>query len=126
MSLISTRNLIAPLTNKLHMIAVLLLTVLFVALRLSGGAIKVDSTGAARAQRSVAEDLIELPPVRAERPAASPARQSGRSLEDFNSVVKSVRPPWEQPRKAAPPPPAEEPARKKGGFDDIEKALGLK
>ena len=127
MSLISTKNLIAPLTNKLHMIALLLLTVGFVALRLSGAAVKLERSADSRAEREVTDDLIDLPVRRADRaPAASPALKPAHPARDFSSMAKEVRPPWEGRRSATPPPAAEPPARKKGGLEDIEKALGMK
>lgn len=42
MSLISTKNLLAPFTNKVHITTMLLIVFAFVALRISGGAIAIE------------------------------------------------------------------------------------
>lgn len=41
MSLISTKNLIAPFRNKVHLSTIVLITLAFAALRFSGGDVKV-------------------------------------------------------------------------------------
>ncbi len=42
MALISSRNLVAPLTNKVHLISLVLLAVAFAALRFAGGSLSVE------------------------------------------------------------------------------------
>jgi hypothetical protein len=130
MSLISTKNLIAPFTNKLHIIAIVLFTIGFVALRLSGGAVRVRSA-ADRPERQVREtDSLsdELPALRFDRRGAA-ARESASKEQSLNRVVEGIRPPWEE-KRAAPKPvepaPGESASKRKGGLDDIEKALGIK
>ena len=134
MSLISTKNLIAPLANKLHMIAIVLLTVGFVALRLSGGAVRVSSVTDLRGEKQAGSGGVSLdeyiPDLRMERggnSAVKPENQTGH----LNQVVSGIKAPWEEKKAAPAPPPAvaardEQPAKKKGGLDDIEKALGMK
>ncbi|MGI6524045.1 MAG: hypothetical protein ACOX2O_01945 [Bdellovibrionota bacterium] len=43
MAFISTKNLLAPLTNKFHLVIIILVAVLFSVFRLSGGKVEVSS-----------------------------------------------------------------------------------
>ena len=130
MSLISTKNLIAPFTNKLHIIAIVLFTIGFVALRLSGGAVRVRSADD-QTQRQARENKIlnnELPELRFDRRGESP-RETGSKEQNLNRLAEGIRPPWEEKRAASKPvepAPSESASKRRGGLDDIEKALGIK
>jgi hypothetical protein len=132
MSLISTKNFIAPLTNKLHIISIILATTAFVVLRLSGGAIKVEPRASARTAKTAAHTVEEeLPGTAAAKQEGSgildlqpEARESvkARSYGKFQDIVDAP-PPWEEKKKLVKQP---EPTNKKNSLDDIEKKLGLK
>jgi len=132
MSLISTRNLVAPLTNKLHMIAIVLVTVGFVALRLSGGTVSMRSRSEARTAKSAPapmenEDLLSGAPQNAD-PLARDSARTQRNEKPRGGLADSIKAPWEENSQAAPSKPAaaDTGSKKKGGLADIEKALGIK
>ncbi|NLF25453.1 MAG: hypothetical protein GX589_07320 [Deltaproteobacteria bacterium] len=129
MSLISTKNLIAPFTNKLHIITIVLFTIGFVALRLSGGAVRAVPADA-RQDRQVRErDILsdELSTLGFDRREADGRERTSKDLP-INRVVEGIRPPWEEKRAVTKPqePGSSETPKRRGGLDDIEKALGIK
>lgn len=100
MSLISTQNLVAPLTNKVHLTTIILVAVAFAVLRLSGGAISAVS-----ANRAPVEANRDLQPTVVEAPAARTPARERPGVE-----------PWERKKS--------QPENSKG-LNDIEKMLGM-
>lgn len=103
MSLISTKNLVAPLTNMVHMITILLIAITFAVLRFSGASISLQSSSAPTIDSRTNTPIVA--PVDPGQQTAQPQRAPA---------------PWGQRDNSKQPP-----AQKKGGLDDIEKALGL-
>jgi hypothetical protein len=139
MSLISTRNLVAPLTNKLHMITIVLLTTAFVVLRLSGGAVRVENKPGVRSSKSpsaAARGELPSPAAMPKEETSGPgaaaaaqdeARGAPRSLKHFQEIIDEAgQPPWEEKKAVKSRPAADPSSKKKGGLEDLEKALGIK
>ena len=59
MSLISIQNFASPLTNKTHLIAIVLAAVLFAAFRLSGGKIEGRGLAAPASGAAVQQDAVD-------------------------------------------------------------------
>jgi hypothetical protein len=52
MALISTRNFVAPLTNKAHLLSILFIALAFAAFRMSGGGVSLTDRAATGKNRS--------------------------------------------------------------------------
>lgn len=109
MSLISTHNLVAPLTNKVHLMTIILVAVAFAVLRLSGGAIGTSSARPSpRANPDIQTTTIQ--PTPAVRQAVPPTTQTTRQGVE----------PWERKKD-----PARTTSKGKNGLNDIEKMLDM-
>ena len=108
MSLISPRHLLAPFTSLVHVTSIVLLTIVFVVLRLSGGALEVIPDGSPEAER-FAPVTAQVPP-----PASGALEESPASRQELLHRLAG---------KEKGPPAG--PAGTKS-LDDIEKSLGLK
>ena len=109
MSLISTKNLVAPLTNMVHLITILLIAIAFAVLRLSGASMSIQSSST---------------PVNSSFQA--PVQQQPADLGSQLQQHQRPPAPWQQGSgKAAQPAAPADQGKKGGGLDDIEKALGL-
>ena len=104
MSLISTKNLVAPLTNMVHLITILLIAVAFAVLRLSGASISMASSNA--------------PVQRMPQQQAAPAANLGTQLQEN----KRAPAPWSGNNNSR---SQQQAPSQGGGLDDIEKQLGL-
>lgn len=102
MALISAKNLVTPLTNKIHLTTIILIVVAFAFLRLSGGKLSLESSKKSGKEKTSSFAAPEKP--KGSNPAGS--------IRD-NSAL-----PWE--KKSAAPAPAENPGKAKS-LDDIEK-----
>jgi len=122
MSLINIKNLSSPLSNKVHLMAILLVVFLFWAYRLSGGTIMLKSstdTGGQAIQQS------ELDRGGHSSAASEPVRS--RVLERRERSQQESRPLEELLREDANRGTVtRERQQDQGGLSDIEKKLGLK
>jgi hypothetical protein len=134
MALIGTKNLLAPLYNKVHLAAIVLFTIAFTVLRLSGGAVyarpkAVKATPASAEERSddeysggkelaeseaEAEEAMEVEAEEEEnyRRPSSPA--AARRMAQERAVEKKQQAAAE-----------EEEVEKRKGLSDIEQMLGM-
>lgn len=139
MSLISLRNVLEPVTNKVHLITLFLLVLIFMVLRLSNGGLHFQSNikqpklqrskSAATATSSQPVSRLTIDDVQEETPAtarsvtqATRGTAPSRATQDENSgFLDSLIAPTrkEEPVKEAPAP-------KRGGLEDIERELGLR
>ena len=112
MALISTKNLVAPLTNKVHLTSLILLAVAFAALRFAGGSVAVQRNG----------DRPYVKPIESRRPVPAPssAEQTRRGVNNLhNSVGPLGRAPADEESRE------EQKKQAGGGLAEIEKSLGL-
>lgn len=141
MSLISARNLLAPLQNKVHLMAIILIASAFLVLRLSGGSVAVhDKNKPVRARENVEEKTAEIdnmfdPRKEAERLGLAPAVE--RKVPDSvavapreNDYISNTLKKGDRKRAAERPGDSLESgqASRKGAnsLDEIEQSLGLK
>lgn len=121
MSLVSPRNLLLPFTNKVHLVTIILVGVLFAALRLSGGGITTKSQPAAAP--GPAAPVVGQPIPAAVAPTVEPSRRLVERTtiaipkEQEGDLLKSLL----KTQRAKPTPSK----RSGGGLDDIERQLGL-
>lgn len=148
MSLISPRNLLAPLQNKVHLFTIILIAVAFLVLRLSGGSVtihdkrqpqgvkaEIEQEEAAAARNKTEADFEKMfnPRKEAERlglPAA-PERKlpdsTSVSVTDKNYVNEMLRKGGK--KKVSAQGEGEVPSEPKKGesaLDEIEQSLGLR
>jgi hypothetical protein len=123
MGLMNPRNAVAPLTNKVHIMTIVLLTFLFTVLRLSGGTISIDKKPGRAVQP---KEAVTSEPVN------QAAAKSTTDEEHFRAIFGQKTEPvglGQNPKQAAANKPANvpsKPKRKKSALDDIEQALGMK
>ena len=86
MSLVSTKNLLAPFTNKVHLVTMLLVIIAFTVLRLSGGGFfmeKRDSSVPREVKRTKYSNTLD---TRTAKPRAEAATDSdNKKLADIES-----------------------------------------
>lgn len=144
MSLINARNLVSPLTNKVHLMTIILIAIAFAVLRLSGG--KVARTDSRSVLQSNPTGGYQTAPTRSLPSYGVPPANGGTADANLLPFGKSqqaqlpadagrVAPPWQQQQAAQPPantgtrvaPPAQ--AQGQGGqkesLSDLEDLLGL-
>ena len=116
MALISTKNLVAPLTNKVHLTSLVLIAVAFAAVRFAGGAVTIERAGM-RGRAAASEEARK--PV----PAPSLDEDTRRGVGRLRNAIGGLGnpPPESEPAKKEPTPPAQ----RKNGLAEIEKTLGL-
>ena len=108
MGFVSTKNLLAPFSNKVHLVTILLVFLLFVSLRLSGGALRiVDADSDVTTQRTRSETA---------------ARTSATTRADVQRRGVTRSPAATRGRTA--PPPARGGERDRA-LQEIEAELGL-
>ena len=127
MSLLSIKNLTAPLTNKVHLTSIVLVAFLFAVFRLSGGSVSIDSTKA-RAVPIKAElapkKTLGAEPLPEELGNFNPKKE----IERLNKLDDETDPLADALKHGD---TAKEVNKTQGGkdstgLDDIEKRLGLK
>ena len=140
MALIDPKNMVAPLTNKVHLTFILLAAVLVVILRFSGGTIArqyVDHSSKATKKSlstKAGEAATRPAAARAVRDSTVDAAPVDDSLGESGSdeaptVVKGVKPlaPWEAKSPALAKKPQVRDSEVEGSsLDDIERELGLR
>jgi len=111
MSFISAKNLVAPLTNMVHLITILLIAICFSVLRLSGASLSIESSAvnATTAASRAAND--------------SNTSQTSEDVELPVFIPKS-KTPWDKDNQTTKTAPSK--SKQIGGLDDIEKSLGIK
>lgn len=150
MSLINVKNLVAPFQNKVHLVGILLVVVLFTTFRLAGGSVKVEGREA-NGRRAASSPLPQSDSLqhRPEQPVgirstANESRGLGTESADLKSVIASgtgKTAPVEsrksvdemlnddsatQAKIAAEKAKAAAQPKQDSGFDDIERQLGLR
>lgn len=115
MALISTKNLVTPLTNMVNIITVLLLAICFAVLRLSGAAVSVQPAGTtSRGETREALKPVELPQRNQDSSEIfRPAPRVLGSNEQRNTQVSKTQ-------------PSNNDARPGKNLDEIEKMLGIR
>ena len=143
MSLISAKNFVAPFTNRVHLITILLVSVLFATFRLSGGLLESrganDSSRLRRESpsapimldRTSSNDLLfddEAVPARGnpersagEKPNAAPI--DGDVLKDLMASNAAKR---QEPGSLRAPDKEGSEKPSNSGLDDIERRLGMR
>lgn len=106
MALISTKNLVAPLTNKVHLTSLILLAVAFAAIRFAGGSVAIE-------RNAPNGRLLRSEETRRVAPAPSNPEQTRRGVNNLRNSIGTV------------PPDRSEDSKKQGGLAEIEKSLGL-
>lgn len=95
MSLVSVANFTAPFKNRVHLITIILVTIVFATLRLSGASVEVHSTSDAKRSSSVPADTSRtgandtLAPF-GRQEAAQPSQQHYEG-EDFLRAARAQR-----------------------------------
>ena len=139
MSLISIKNFVAPFTNTVHAVTIILATILFAIFRLQGGGVAVSYSRGADSQmidrrqniapRSATEarDVENLLNNRNTSPSA-PQQGSIRISPEEEDLLKQMIGNNPAPEKTDKAPVKASPDNKKspGGLDDIEKLLGMR
>lgn len=93
MALISAKNLISPVVNKLHLITIVLVTILFAVFRLSGGKVSIG-----KGSSSIPGSRYETPYTESDRnreayqpsrgqERASPSVDNGDALSDIEKQL---------------------------------------
>jgi len=108
MALISTKNLIAPLTNKVHLTSLILVAVAFAAVRFAGGSVSVQRTHANNKPARLEENARRAP-------LPADPEQTRRAVNNLRNSIGAG--PLEKPSAA--------PSKKQGGLSEIETAVGL-
>jgi hypothetical protein len=147
MSLISVNNFVAPLRQRFHLITIVLITVVFATLRLSGAAIEVHKDGESRRQALVPTTIAGTAPsasLRRESPANQEVLQALREQQNAEprrdyplrvtqsapgDLIEDVMRPAEVPiarNRVEDETAAQRRDNGKGSLSDIEKQLGLK
>ncbi len=132
MALISSRNLAAPLTNKIHITTIILVALLFAVFRLAGGGVDVKSSLKQKLKDEAntilspieAANVKEQAPVKEEKPDVFSILE--KDTKPTQNNLGKVVPPWQRqqtaPQKAVPPK-----ANTNGGeatsLDDIRRML---
>jgi hypothetical protein len=124
MALLSLKNFRGPLTNPVHLVTIVLVTVLFGVFRWSGGGLSFSSgnrlAASGAGEETVAEDTgVERPAAGTTKPAKPPVARNQDLLGD---MLKSDQ-------KAVAAKPTQKPKDKSAGdagLADIEKSLGLR
>lgn len=137
MALISVKNLVTPLTNKVHLGTLVFVVVLFATFRAAGGAISIRSSSGLN-PRSTYQDpgarvQFDEPPASMDdlnprnelkRLGVEPRRDAGRNERD--DLIRSMTGSTGSGQKVA---PATQEKKKSGTGDvygELEKQLGLK
>lgn len=130
MSLIS--NLRSPFTRATPVVTIVLVAVLFLVFRLSGGSVSVERGSSRLQERSDDSRAISTSPVRPriteEQRRQEDVERSGTitmseaEAEDFMRKVLENR----RAREAVAESASEAEQRRRGGLDDIERDLGLR
>ena len=148
MSLISTRNLLAPLQNKVHFVTIVLIAVAFLVLRLSGGSVSVNDRSKPvpnresphkeqeQSNQPAEEDLKMFDPRKeaarlglAPAPGNRSSDQKAGERSSNDSLLGTIMRNRDKKRDSGPALRREEaaPSRKSGNsLDDIEQSLGLR
>ena len=100
MSLISTKNFIAPLTNRVHIVSIILCTIAFAMLRLSGCSFQAVDTSSNESFRS--RSLPSNYSYEAGEKRSAPVTETKKSEKDIKKDRASG-----------------------GSLEDIEKTLGI-
>ena len=142
MSLVSPRNFAAPFSNKVHLIAIMLVSMLFAAFRLSGGGIESRESLSARApaRSSADQEVLQLKRYEQKSPqdndifageamgtGSAPTRgtmRRGVGGEDEDIITGDSRANNRPTGLVAPDKPNS--GKSSGELDDIERQLGLR
>jgi hypothetical protein len=121
MAFVSIQNILAPLSNKTHLISIFMAALLFLVLRLNGGGFTF--TNSQRNSSSIRQSTSEVRTTVVKTPTRRVNPKSTSSLLAGNtSTPKKVR----KPKKAKAPKTPAKPAAGNSGLDDIERSLGLR
>lgn len=115
MSLISAKNLVAPLTNKVHLMSLVLVAVGFAFLRYSGGSISLEERSQTRNVRSKNVRTIN-------KNAADPTQNSRSRVDELFNSVSPMGKKQKEPKKIKKVPPKR---KDSGSLAEIEKSLGM-
>ena len=134
MSLISIRNVVEPLSNKVHLVTIVVITLTFGIYRASGGTVEVSDRqlDLNRQKTNLFEEAKKTAGSKKRTlvKKKAPAKASSASLDDNNflhSVLGSNAGSAKNAETAeAKTKVAESSNQNGGGLDDIEKSLGLK
>lgn len=111
MSLISTQNLVAPLTNTVHLITIILVAISFAILRLMGASLSVQPVS-----------NMSTPRVQDSAPLQQEQRSAPSIEQELFKQDAADEPLWAQPEQDQ---VEDSPSPAGGGLDDIERALGM-
>ena len=112
MALISSKNLAAPLTNKIHITSIILVALLFAVFRLAGGGVDVKTSLKETFKKEQAEIMqagqaaVRGQPVKPRSPLEDLLGKSGQPNQAVGVTapnrVGSAVPPWQRQPKQAP------------------------
>ncbi len=103
MSLISTKNFLAPLNNKVHLVTIILATFAFATLRLSGCSVNSVSSG-----------------THLKKKIYSTKKDKGLRVQKDKKIYKF------KPTKNVKNAPSKNTTGESGALDDIEKIMGMR
>ncbi len=116
MSLINPKNFIAPFTNVVHMITILLVAICFAVLRLNGASLSFQNSNSRKAPvREIAVEEEEL----LNRAVPMPVEEQKTPITNEDIYDPSTGGAYESPKRPTVNP-------RKSGLDDIEKSLGIR
>jgi hypothetical protein len=139
-ALISSKNLAAPLTNKIHITSIILVALLFAVFRLAGGGVDVKSTLKETFKKEQAEIMqagkaaVRGQTVQPRSPIDDLLKNSGQANQAAGvnppSRLGATVPPWQRQANQAPAAPAANSGSTDSGeatsLDDIRRMLNSK
>jgi len=123
MSLISARNFVTPLSNKVHLVTIVLVAVVFAVLRMQGGGVHISTELQEPKLHKNFQKQSTPTKVQTRKPATSVTARQPENLQDINKdLLKDLM------RDDSSTKPAEKalPKNNDKGLEDIEKSLGLR
>ncbi|MCB0333077.1 MAG: hypothetical protein KDD55_06225 [Bdellovibrionales bacterium] len=128
MAFVSIQNLVAPLTNKVHLISIIAAALTFAVFRMSGGHISIEKLNVPPQRQSLTQEATPVSNIAAQmeklkaQPAARPAAPSNAPLTQEQVFVPSTT-------KKSPTDNFKAPGKSKSsstGLEEIERSLGLR
>lgn len=126
MSLISIRSFAAPFTNKVHLVTIIVVAMLFTVYRLSGGGAEIVNKSEVKKLRATSE--VELPDTASSfslrdeeavpQEMAQPRKQLTEPADDLDKKIMNSRSPEQAAQETKP--------SKDDSLADIERSLGLR
>ncbi len=120
MAIVSPRHFVTPCLNKTHLFTMLGIILLFVAFRISGGAMKTNVNKESNEEESVVDTAGEQNNNITHKQVVSAEDETVQKALDTSAQAEGNPEPQPESGKKA------EPKKDGGSLDDIERAMGLR